>query len=222
MKKTLIVDCDGVIYPMSDIPLSSFVGAMKDTAQDFGFSTEEYNNASQITLNNKSLGMFNFIKELCHHDNEAFENFCESMFNKIDYSKIQRDEDTLLLMQKTKANYDIVILTNNHRNHLDKVLEARFGKNTQNIGIECYDIRDTLKDGVFLPKQTENGLINFVSNINKNIEDCVLVDDAKRNLNVAEKIGLNGVLISESNSLSDYLKSLQTNILNTFQKDKEY
>lgn len=222
MKKTLIVDCDGVIYPMSDIPLAEFVGAMKNTAQEFGFSTQEYNQASQVTLENKSLGMFNFIKELCNHDDAKFENFCENMFDKIDYSKIKRDDEILKLLEKTKVNYNVVILTNNHLSHLEKVLDARFGKNTQNLGIDCYDIRDTLKDGVFLPKQTEDGLTNFANKIDCDVGDCILVDDARRNLNVAEKMGMPGVLINESNSLSDYLQSLQINILNTFQKDKEY
>ena len=56
MKKTLILDCDGVIYPTSQVSLRDFVRAMKDTARDWKISDDEYNRASAVSMEKKALG----------------------------------------------------------------------------------------------------------------------------------------------------------------------
>ena len=56
MRKTLILDCDGVLYPTSQLSLRDFVSAMKRTAKAWGISDEEYNKASQASLSKTQKG----------------------------------------------------------------------------------------------------------------------------------------------------------------------
>ena len=52
-KKTIIIDCDGVLYPASMLTLSEFVNAMKDTFHnDLQVDTDTQARVSQQTINN--------------------------------------------------------------------------------------------------------------------------------------------------------------------------
>ncbi|MGN0904149.1 MAG: HAD-IA family hydrolase [Alphaproteobacteria bacterium] len=212
MKKTLILDCDGVIYPTSQVSLRDFVRAMKDTARDWKISDDEYNRASAVSMEKKALGMFNFIREMTGGDKTAFDRFCSDMFDKIDYSKITRDDVLFDRLQDVRKIHDVVILTNNHRAHLDKVLQARFGRTAEETGVPCHDIASTEKDGIFYPKQSEQGLSLFADRIGRRPGECILVDDAPVNIRAAKQIGMGGVLITPEMNLSRYLASFRAGI----------
>lgn len=210
MRKTLILDCDGVLYPTTQISLRDFVSAMKETAQERGISKTEYNTASQTSLDKKALGMFNFVRELTKGDDKAFDDFCSDMFNKIDYSKITREDQLLKDLKDVQKTHDIVILTNNHMAHLDKVLQARFGETVDTIGIPCFDIKSTRKGDIFYPKQSNEGLVLFAQRLGKKPSECTLIDDAPANIKAAKAVGMGGVLISQNYTLSDYCAFLKT------------
>ena len=208
MRKTLILDCDGVLYPTTQISLRDFVRALKETAKARHISDEEYKRASEASLNKKAQGMFNFILELSQGDAGRFDDFCQDMFGRVDYSKITHDDVLKKRLKEVRKTHDVVILTNNHMAHLDKVLEARFGETSETLGIPCFDIRSTEKDGRFHPKQSDLGLSLFAQKIGKKPSECILVDDAPVNIAAAAKIGMGGKLISDKNTLSDYLGAL--------------
>lgn len=208
MRKTLILDCDGVLYPTTQISLRDFVSAMKRTAEARNISTEEYNRSSEASLAKNAKGMFNFILELTGGDRKAFNSFCSEMFDRVDYSKITRDDALKKRLSEVQKTHDVVILTNNHAAHLEKVLNARFGETSETLGIPCYDIRSTEKGGMFHPKQSEIGLSVFAEKIGKKPSECILVDDTPANIKAAKQIGMGGVLITEKNTLSRYLSAL--------------
>ncbi len=208
MRKTLILDCDGVLYPTTQISLRDFVSAMKRTAEARGVSAEEYNRASEASLAKNAKGMFNFILEMAHGDKKEFDAFCTEMFGRVDYTKITRDDVLKKRLLEARKTNDVVILTNNHSAHLEKVLNARFGETSETMGIPCYDIRSTERDGMFHPKQSDSGLAIFAERIGKKPAECVLVDDTPANIKAAKSIGMGGYLITEKNTLSGYLASL--------------
>lgn len=209
-KKTLIIDCDGVLYPASMLTLNEFVTAMKTTYRDdlqIDGATQE--RVSQQTIAKQHLGMFNYINEMCHETGYNFDDFCHKMIEKIDYKKIDRDNTLFALLKETAIKHNVVILTNNHMYHLEKVLHQRFGVSVddmQKAGINCYDIKSTMRDGVFYPKQDPKALTMFAEKIGVNIRDCVLIDDTKRNIDAAKVIGMSAVLIDENTiTLKHYL-----------------
>lgn len=211
-KKTLIIDCDGVLYPSSVLTLHEFVEAMKSTYRDdlkVDGATQE--RVSERTIAKQRLGMFNYINEMCKETGYNFDDFCLKMQEKIDYTKIKRDEKLFNLLQKASLQNNVVILTNNHISHLDKVTRQLFDKSIfqmQEAGINCYDIKSTMKNDVFYPKQDPKALTMFTQRIGVDINDCVLLDDTKRNIDAAKSIGMQAVLIDEEqNTLANYLNA---------------
>ena len=215
-KKTLIIDCDGVLYPASMLTLREFVDAMKDTYRnDLKVDGATQEKVSKETLAKNRLGMFNYINAMCNETGHNFDDFCHKMQDKIDYSKISPDVSLYnMLVNEAKKNH-VVILTNNHMSHLDKVLQQRFGKTVfemQEAGIECFDIKSTMRNGVFYPKQDPKALSIFTDRLGVNPQDCVLIDDTKRNLDAAKQIGMQTFLIDEDkNTLKHYLNQNRGN-----------
>ena len=205
-KQTLILDCDGVLYPISQLATADIVSAMKETLDSLSVAPQV---VEEVSAQTKGSGMFNYIHQLCKVAKVDFADFCTSMQSKIDYSKNTRYESLLKKINQTKKDYDVVILTNNHQAHLNQVLELRFGKNINNLGIPCYSIEDLEKSGKFYPKQSQLGLKIFCNKLGKHPSECVLVDDTQRNLDSASSIGMQGVLITENLSLSKYLNQLK-------------
>ena len=218
-KKTLIIDCDGVLYPCSVFPLGEFVSAMKKTyREDLDVDGQTQARVSAETIQENKLGMFNYIKAMCEETGYNFDKFFHKMQEKLDYTPIRRD-DTLFnaLVAQAKQN-NVVILTNNHMSHLDKVLQYRFGKNIYDLqknGIKCFDIKSTEKNGVFYPKQDPEGLVMFTDRLGVLPQDCILVDDTQRNLVAAEKIGMKTVLITEDYTLKQYLTEVNARKIKT-------
>ena len=65
-KKTLIIDCDGVLYPASMLTLQEFVDAMKNTYRDdLKVDSKTQAKVSEQTISKQRLGMFNYINEMC-------------------------------------------------------------------------------------------------------------------------------------------------------------
>ncbi|MDR1694158.1 MAG: HAD hydrolase-like protein [Lactobacillaceae bacterium] len=218
-KKTLILDCDGVLYPISNIPLAEFVGAVKTVAAEFGISDEEYEKISEKTKAENSVGLFNFVYNLCGKDDVKMEKFNNRMVEVIDYSKIERDDELFNLLQSAKENYNIVVLTNNTRPHLEMVIKKKFGKTIEEFGVDCYDVKHQRYKGKFYPKQSEIGMKLFTNKIGVKPRDCILVEDTQRNLDVAKEVGISSVLITEDFTLGKYLLSLQKSGLNANKKE---
>lgn len=208
-KKTLIVDCDGVLYPSSQLSLRQFVSAMKETYRnDMNVSGEIQSQISAETIAKKQLGMFNYIKAMCEKVNYSFPQFCYQMFEKVDYRNIERDDSLFRMLQAAAHQDEVVIFTNNHNVHLDKVLRQRFDKSifeAEEAGIRCYDITMTEKNGVFQPKQDPKALLLFAKRIERRPEDCVLIDDSPRNIEAARQAGMGAELIGGDNTLKAYL-----------------
>ena len=208
-KKTLIIDCDGVLYSAKDLTLKEFVEAMKSTyREDLKVSGEVQERVSQETLAKNQLGMFNYINAMCKETGYNFDDFCDKMFSKIDYSKIGRDDALFKALCAETKNSRVTILTNNHMSHLDKVLQQRFGKNIfefQEAGIECFDIKSTQKGDMFYPKQNPKALTLFADRLGVLVEDCILIDDTQKNIDAAQSIGMQTVLIDDNLTLKQYL-----------------
>lgn len=210
--KTLLVDCDGVLYPSEALTLKDFVEAMKETyRQDVKLDGTTQARISEETIAQNKLGLFNYIKAVCDYTGYGFENFCRKMFDRIDYSNITRDDGLYQNIKNVAQNQPVMILTNNHILHLDKVLQQRFGKSVFDFeadGIQCYDITLSEKNGVFYPKHDPQGLAFISKRIGVPVESCILVDDMPRNITAARNIGMSAVLISDKFTLKQYLTQI--------------
>lgn len=208
MRKTLVLDCDGVLYPLSAIPHEEFIQAFKNTIFSLGINEEQYQEASDRAKAKKALGLFNFAREICQDFGVDFESFCNGFVANLNYKNIKRDEELLGLLQEVRNYYNLAIYTNNHVKHLNKILETKFGKNTTNIGFVCYDITSTYFNNIFHPKRSDLGLRMVAEKLGQDPENCILVDDAEINCAKALSIGMEAVLITEDFTLKDYLREI--------------
>ena len=221
--KNLVLDCDGVLYPLNELNTKQIVEAMKYVYRfDVGLMPEEQKFVSAKTLTEKHLGMFNYIKEICNYKNYDFNTFCQSIVNKTDYSKILKNKPLWHTLQSLKNQYNICIFTNNSRQHLDAVVQKVFNKTLEEVeqtGIKAYDIRATEYEGYFYPKQHEKGFSLFLKNLNFKPEETLLFDDAPVNIERAKSIGMHAALISQENHL---LKELQKYNVQNSRIEKSY
>lgn len=208
MRKTLVLDCDGVLYPLSAIPNAEFVEAFKNSIFALGINEQQYLEASARAKAKNALGLFNFAREICQDFGISFDAFCDGFVANLNYRSITRDDELLELIYEVQKSYNLAIYTNNHIKHLNKVLEAKFDKNASNIGFVCYDITSTYFNNIFHPKKSDLGLLMVAEKLGELPENCILIDDAEFNCAKALSIGMGAVLISEDYTLKEYLRSL--------------
>ena len=214
--KNLIFDCDGVLYPISALTTKDIIDAMKKVyREDLDVSGDEQNEISQATVADNHRGLFNYILEICRYKDFSFDRFCEKMADNIDYGRIMPNQALWHNLQKVAINYNVAILSNNSRPHVDKVMKRLFGKSISEIeqcGIKVFDISSSLHNGHFHPKQSDDGLSIFCKRANIIAHESLLFDDVPLNIEMAQKIGMHGTLINNENPLSKALKPFLRNI----------
>jgi len=206
--KTLIIDCDGVLYPEWQFPLSYEIKAIENYAQSINISKEEYNKISKETIDRSEQGLFNFVLNLVHKNMDKYNEFCKKVADSLDYSNIKRNDELFNLLLKASKKYEICILTNDCIFHLDRIYKQLFGKSLQEFPFPSYDITSTFQDGCFHPKQAKEGYVNFMKKINKDKKDCIVIDDSYANIKRCMEIGIQYEYITESNTLSNVLEKL--------------
>ena len=207
MRKLLILDCDGVLYPAANISHSNFVTAFFKTMEYFGMK-EALIDEEKISC---AAEFWNVIYKMCRNTGCEFDEFCRKMIENVDYKKIRKSQTLLSLLKATKKNFDIVVLSDNHHYHLEQVLKQRFNLGINDfakMGIHCYDITSTKQADVFLPKSRQEGLRNFLHRQNRKVEECIFVDNSRLNIAAGRKIGMESVYIYKNRSLQKYLREI--------------
>ena len=184
MRKLLILDCDGVLYPASNIVHTDFINALHKTEELFlqKISEEEEKNIRN------GADMWNVLRSQCKKNHLSFEGLCKNIVDNISYKKIRKSNVLLSLLRK------------------------RFGlgiKDFADLGIRCFDITDSEKDGVFWPKKAEDMLARFCEKNHRRAQDCIFVDNCMNNIEAGVKIGMQTVFISPRYTLQKYLKSIE-------------
>ena len=206
--ETLIIDCDGVLYPESQLPIYVLIKAVEKQAYAQNISKEEYKKKSKETKEKGEQGLFNFVLNLCNKNMDLYNEFCKKVVNSMNYDHIKRNDELFNLLIQTSKKYDICILTNNYKYHLDKVYKQLFGKSLDEFPFPSYDITFTFKDGCFHPKQSKEGFPNFMEKINKEKKNCIVIDDSYMNIERCIELGIKYEYITNENTLSDVLKKL--------------
>ncbi len=208
-KSVYIIDCDGVLYPQSELSLRDIVNAMKKVyREDVGLSGDEQKQVSANTIKQGRFGAFNYILAICEAKGYDFDLYCRQMAEATDYSNIKPNKSLQQKLFQAAKEKRVIIFSNNSYAHIDKVVQQVLGVSAVELnekGIEVKDVKSTLKDGYFHPKQSEFGFKYFLENINEKGEDCVLFDDTQKNLQSASRHKIAGVLISPDNKLEKYL-----------------
>ena len=207
MRKLLILDCDGVLYPPKNIVHDDFAAAL--IAKDRHF----FENLSKESVEKIKNGadMWNELWSLCEKDEEKFENFCKGIVGHIDYSKIRRSNVLFSLITNSCKFFDVVIFSDNHKHHVERVLRSRFGigiSGFKKLGIKCYDITASKKEKNLRLKKDKNVLADFCKSHHRKAQDCIFVDNNRDNISAAKAAGLKTVYICRKRTLQSVLKNL--------------
>lgn len=223
MLKNIVLDCDGVLYPLSELPTKKIVDAMKYVYRnDVKLSGEEQKFISEKTIAEHHLGMFNYIKEICKYKNYDFDEFCARVVENTDYSGVKRNKALKDTLKNLNGRYNIVIFSNNSRSHLNAICRQVFDTDIVEMetnGIKICDIKSTEYGGYFYPKQHDKGFSLFLNRMRLKSDETILFDDAPINITKAKEAGMRAKLISAENTL---LKELQEYILPSARKGKSY
>lgn len=210
MIRNLIMDCDGVLYPVRELPLVEMVSAMKAVyREDMHLDKDVQAEASHKTIREQHLGIFNYIKEACNLSGYDFNLFCRQMANRIDYRKIKFNPRLEGLLTSIAQYRNVIIWSNNSSEHINKVFQRVFKQDIdamQKKNIKVADITANEKDGYFLPKQSEEGFGIFLQNHGLIGKESILFDDTPVNLQSAARFGIKGELISEDRDLYHVLQ----------------
>ena len=207
MRKLLILDCDGVLYPASNLSHADFICA-------FNKAREKYKGkrlyVAEENLKNAA-DFWNEIRKMCDISNCSFDDFCKMMIDNINYKKIRKSRVLLSLLNTTKEKFDIAVLSDNHYYHLEQILSHRFNlgiKDFSAMGIDCFDITSSECNGRFFPKCNEVALSNFLKKQKRKAKDCIFVDNNKSNISAGRSIGMKSIYICRKRSLQNYLRQL--------------
>lgn len=218
------MDCDGVLYPLSELSTFNIISAAKKTyREDLGITGEEQAGISEQTIHDGRLGLFNYLKALCEYKGYDFNLFCKNMAERTDYSRIKPNERLWNKLQTLSSQYNLAVLSNNSRPHIEKVAQRLFSKSIlemEDAGIKIFDIT-SLKgfDGWFRPKREPCSLNIFLKNNSYNPSESILFDDTMQNITAAHRAGMRATLITPENTLEN---NLQPFIKKPFAKEKIY
>ena len=207
--KTLLIDCDGVLYPSSALSMKDFITAVQQTSAQFGINEERYQSLGKEARDNGARGVFNFMSYLAKEADCPLAEFKEEMLAKLDYSKIKFDEPLKKEMIEARKKYNLAIVSNNMRKHVHTVFHRVFHATPKEMHVRVLGIEDTERKGVFYPKQTLRGIRIVCRHLGKELSDCILFDDTAQNLETAAMMGLGTVLITPEKPLIKALRQLQ-------------
>ena len=213
MITTLILDSDGVLYPTSQLSLRTISTALLRTLDGFGLSKDEWRNCSDYCKKQGHSGMLNKIKRLCENNGLSEMDFYKAHAENIDYSSIRPStEFTKYLSELKNKGVTIVVASNNHRPHLEKVLDRVFGQNSENIFsgiISGHSFQNSPPEGQFhVLKPSELYFEESCLRLNKKPQDCVFVDDTKMNIHSSEAKGMTGLYLENQNEIIEELRKI--------------
>ena len=216
--KLVILDCDGVLYPTSQLTLQEIMDAFEKTRRQLGISEQECQEGSAKAKNAQHLGIFNRILHICRHVGLPEDIFFKRCVENIDYSRITPAPELLANIRRLADEFPVCVLTNNHAFHLARVLDARFGAYEKNFIIPNFekhkhmrygnnpiprkDINSSTNDnGCYQPKQSKKGLMRFLKARGVQPQNAVLLDDTPYLIELAQTKGLRAKLVSADHPL---------------------
>ena len=215
---TVVIDIDGVVAPHSNRKfyasyIMDIVHCLKSSCKK---PPKEILQAIKEFKKEKQKGLFNFVYSLTKNKQE-FDNFTDSLLKRTKYRHIVYAPVVRDAFLKTLENRKIIILTDNLKEHANQIIYRTTGISSHK-NLSVYGVEDSLKDGKFNPKNSENGMKIFLENLRLSPENCRLLDDKEQNLKKAKSLGMEAVRVNSHADLLNALNGLDKPILSPVQK----
>lgn len=194
MIKTIIFDWGGVLTVGKYT--QSFINTI---AKEKGIHVEEiYKKIDRliVEMNRGKLSFRDFAKKLnglCNTDMK--ENEAAALARKA----IIPNNPVITLAGKLKKEYALILMSDNYEVNVRHL--ARYHKEMLSLFSRKY-FSCMLK----MTKPNKNFFKYIISNAKLNPKECIFIDDKKKNVDVAEKIGTHGIVFSNLTQLKKELK----------------
>lgn len=211
-KPVLLIDFDQTIRNGGGTN-GKIIRVLYEVLNERGMDEKTIQRISHQATREKRYGTYNYILSLCGKDVKEFNEMCSEIFNRVDYSNVRRDEKLFKLLKKASKKYNLYILTNSHRTHVDICCKILFGVGIDDMEfIKCFDITETYENGRFLRKQDENGLEKVCERIEANMSECILIDDNKGNIITAKSKGMRAIHVKKNKLTLHHILKVLNNI----------
>lgn len=185
----LILDFDGTVYQNEELLRDHFAREGQSyLAKELGLNPEEakllMNEASERVDGVDFLSSSDFISE-------KYQSFDPEDFHRTIFANFPegiRNHLTSDFLEDISETYEVSFFTNNSRHAVSGYLEDIDMDVNTIIGFESLEEL----------KPSSSSYDVFLEKSNSDPEECIMVEDRKRNLEIAEKLGMNTVLIGYS------------------------
>ncbi|MEC8067359.1 MAG: HAD family hydrolase [Pseudomonadota bacterium] len=189
--KYILLDCDGVLYDKKELSLRDIYTALHNAAESLGLDEHIRKRAINIKKENDVEGMINYMHLMCDFSGVSFDELACKHVELIDYAQIEKDDYFISRMLKLKDfGYKLVIASNNHKQHIEKVLTHLAGDLWKDLDLEIFH-GSSFKSGVqFLKKPQLEFYEAIINTLNCKPEDISFFDDDIVNVKAAKELGI--------------------------------
>ncbi|MFI3241357.1 MAG: HAD family hydrolase [Alphaproteobacteria bacterium] len=205
--KILILDCDGVLYPFSQMNFSDVFYSLKKIDKKLNLPQNYLETLQEIEKTKGTYAVFYQLWVMLNFNEAKIEILNAQIVEDTDYSNITPNLKLFKIIKKLQKKYSVIVLTDNTVLHLDKIFQKLWNKNLKASGIKHYAIEDA-KDGDFFHVKQDDGLSFFCKKQNIRPENCLLIEDNQANVLAAQKIGMNSIFINEKTDICKLLEEL--------------
>ncbi len=206
--KTVLVDCDGVLYDKENLTYQDMLRACQKAGLDLGIDWSEVAEIHEALKSQGWRGWYNTVLFLCRRHHVEFKDIAQKMVQYVDYSRLQEDLELLDLLHQVSQKKSVFILTNNTRPHVEKVFDRLFHQSIQQTGLKVLSVEDTLWGEYFFTKSHLTAFTQWCQKLNSKPQETLLLDDSADIIQVAQNQALQTVLITGKQMTKQILKGL--------------
>ncbi len=195
MIKAIIFDIGGVIFDEAN----SF--QYSDLAKDLDIEPEKFIQVKDRHLEIAKIGkitgeefMGKVAKDLSLDRNYVLKKWSERYKTKVIDGKM------IKLVKKLKKSYSVIALSNTNELH---------AKINYKRGVYSSFDKVFLSNEIKLAKPDKKIYLHVLKKLKLKPGECIFIDDKKENVNVAEELGINGVVFKDYKDLLKTLKKLR-------------
>lgn len=194
----LILDCDGVLYPTTQLSLRDMLTGMEKGFDAANLDWRRHQLPREQRANAYGAGVFNFVRHVALQNGLPFDNAVAHMVEGIDYSRIEQDRALAGRLSHAMETRPVMVFSNNHQAHIRNILQKRLGDTALALQIPVADVTCTRgEDGRFHGKPAPHGFQRILAENGWRAEACTFADDMPANVAIAQTLGMRAVLIQD-------------------------
>lgn len=195
--KLILLDCDGVLYPTEQLPFRCFMTALQKTWDLLHVSPQTVQIAKEKRNTAGYTGIYNHILFVCRETQLDFNRVTDVFLQQVDYGGLKPNPTLKKQLEDLNRKIPCCIVTNNHKKHLNTVLNRVFGITSETNFLPQIDISDRFDGTGFLSKKNPTCFLKICRRFNVTPQQTLCADDTPAILKIAKRTGLKTLLVHQ-------------------------